>query len=93
MPLIKSLASAHYSRVVVLILSLNKIMPIYSHYTEKKLVYITITAPFSRQPFSCLECTKLNIYLSCNVQSVSNIKYIFLVYLLLLPQPLDKNTW
>ena len=47
MPLIRSLASAYYTCVVVLILLLGKIMLIYSHCTEKKLVYIIIAALFS----------------------------------------------
>ena len=61
---------------VTVILLLNKIMPSYSRYKEKKLVYITIIAPSSRQPSFCVECTKLNMRLSCNVRSVSNAKYL-----------------
>ena len=47
MPSIKSLAFKHstrYFKLVAVILLLSKIMPIYSRYTEKKLVYITIAA-------------------------------------------------
>jgi hypothetical protein len=47
-------------------------MPTCFYYAEKGLVYIAIAALFSCQPFSCSECTKLNIYLSCNVYLVSN---------------------
>ena len=47
MPSVRSLASKYYTRVVALILSLGEIMPSYSCYIEKKLVYIVITAPFS----------------------------------------------
>ena len=67
MPSIRSLASKHHAYIVAVILLLNKIMPIYSCYTKKKLVCIAITAPFSRQSIFYSECTKLNIYLSCNI--------------------------
>ena len=74
MPSIRSLVFKCCAYVIVTILLLGEIMPIYSYYTKKKLVYITIIAFFSRQPFSCIKCTKLNICLSCNVRSVSNTK-------------------
>ena len=76
MPFIRSLASKCYAYIIAVILLLSEIMPIYSRYAEKKLVYITIIAPFSHQLFSYVECTKLNIHLSCNIRSVSNTKYI-----------------
>ena len=76
MPSVRSIASIYYTKLVAVILLLNKIMPSYSYYKEKKLVYIVIIALFSRQPSSCIKCTKLNIYLSCNIKSVSNIKYL-----------------
>ena len=76
MPLIRSLASKRRAYVITVILLLSEIMPICSCYTEKKLVYITITAPFSRQPSSCVKCTKSNIRLSCNVRSVLDAKYL-----------------
>ena len=50
MPPIKSLISkctTYCSKLVAVILSLSKIMPTYSYYIEKGLVYITITALFS----------------------------------------------
>ena len=47
MPPIKSLASACHTYIVALILLLGEIMPIYSHYTKKKLVCVTITAFFN----------------------------------------------
>ena len=80
MPLIRSLVSKRRTyrfKLVAVILSLGKIMPTYSCYTEKGLVCITIVALFSYQSFSCMECTKSNIYLSCNVRLVFNAKYIF----------------
>ena len=46
MPFIRSLVSEYYTYIVILILSLGVIMPIYFYYAEKKLVYITIAAPF-----------------------------------------------
>ena len=81
MPFIRSLVSKCRTYTVILILSLGVIIPIYSYYTEKKLVCIIITASFNHQPSSYSKCIKLNIYSSCNVKSVSNIKYAFLIYL------------
>jgi homoaconitase/3-isopropylmalate dehydratase large subunit len=81
MPLIKSLVSkhlAHYSKLVAVILSFSEIMPTYFCYIEKGLIYIIITALFSWQPSSCSKCTKLNIYSSYNVYSISNTKCIYL---------------
>ena len=76
MPFIRSLASKHHAYTIAIILLLSKIMLTYSHYAEKKLVYIIIIALFSHQPFSCIKCTKLNIYSSCNIKSVSNAEYL-----------------
>ena len=81
MPLIRSLASKRRAYTVAVILLLGEIIPSYSHYNEKKLVYIIIITPFSRQPSSYFKCTKLNIYLSCNVRSVFNIKCLYLIHL------------
>ena len=84
MPSIRSLAfkrAAYYFKLVAVILLLGEIMPTYSHYTEKGLVYIIIIALFSRQPSSYTKCTKLNMRLSYNVRLVSNVKYIFLTRL------------
>ena len=69
---IRSLASKYRAYTVTVILLLNKIMPSCSRCKEKKLVYIIITAPFSRQPSSYIKCTKSNIYSSCNVRLVFN---------------------
>ena len=76
MPPIRSLASAYCTKLVAVILLLSEIIPSCSYYIEKKLVYIIIIAPFSRQPSFYVECTKLNIYLSYNIQSVFNTKYL-----------------
>ena len=67
MPFIKSLVSKCRTHIVILILLLSEIMPIYSCCTKKKLVYIAIITPSSRQPSFCFKCTKLNIYSSCDV--------------------------
>ena len=75
MPFIRSSAFKRHAYIVAVILLLSEIIPSCSHCEEKKLVYITIVAPFSHQPSSCVECTKLNMYLSCNVRSVSNTEY------------------
>ena len=80
MPPIRSLASKCRTCIVAVILLLGKIMPSYSYCDEKKLVYIIIIAPFSRQPFSYFKYTKLNIHLSCNIKSVSNTKYLYLMH-------------
>ena len=47
MPPVRSLASKCCTYVIVVILLLGEIMPIYSRYIKKKLVYIIIVAPFS----------------------------------------------
>ena len=73
---IRSMASKHCTHTVLVILLLGKIMPSYSCCAKKKLVYITIAAPSSHQPSFYIKYTKLNIYLSYNVQSVSNTKYL-----------------
>ena len=78
MPPIRSLAFKCRAYAVAVILLLGEIMPSYSYYKEKKLVCVIIIALFSRQPFFCFECTKLNIYLSCNVKLVSNAECIFI---------------
>ena len=73
---IRSLASKRHAYIVLVILLLGEIMPTYSRCIEKKLVYIIIITPFSRQPSLYIKCIKSNIYLSYNVRSVSNAKYI-----------------
>ena len=47
MPVIRSLIFKYYAYSVALILLLGVIMPIYSCYTEKKLVCVIITASFN----------------------------------------------
>ena len=81
MPFIRSLVSKCHAYTIALILSLGVIMPIYSCYTEKKLVCVIIAAPFGHQPSSCFEYIKSNMCSSCNIRLVSNAKYAFLIYL------------
>ena len=83
MPLIRSLVSKRRAYIVAVILLLGEIMPSYSCCKEKKLVYITIVAPFSRQPSSYIKCIKLNMYLSCNVRLVSNTECTWFAYLII----------
>ena len=94
MPPIRSLASKCCAYTVAVILLLNKIMLLCSRYVDKGLVYIIIIAFFSRQPSSYIKYTKLNMYLSCNVRSVFNTKYIFIFFcnIYSLFQLLGRNT-
>jgi hypothetical protein len=80
MPFVRSLAFKHLaycSKLIAVILLLSEIMPTYSRYTEKGLVYVTIMALSSQQPSSCSECIKLNMHSFCNICSVSNTKCIY----------------
>ena len=83
MPFIRSLISkcaAYRFKLVAVILLLSKIIPTYSCYMEKGLVYITIIAPLGCQPFSYIKCTKLNMRLSYDVKLVFNTKCTFFMY-------------
>ena len=83
MPSVRSLTSKHfacYFKLVAVIFLLSKIMPTYSYYAEKGLVYIIIITLSDYQPSFYAKCTKLNIYLSCNIRLVSNTKCIFFIY-------------
>ena len=79
MSFIRFLVSKHRARVVAVILLLSEIMPTYSRYVLKGLVYIIIIAPLGYQPSSYAKYTKLNMYLSCNIRLVSNTKYAYLI--------------
>ena len=80
MPFIRSSASKRRLRLVLLILSLSEIMPSCFYCVEKRLSYITISAPSSRQPSFYIKCTKSNIRSSCDVKLVSNTKCIYFIY-------------
>ena len=75
------IASIRRIILITLILLVSKVIPSYSYYIKKGLVYITITAPSGRQPSSYTKYIKANIYLSCNVYSISNAKYKRLIIL------------
>ena len=79
MPLIRSLVSKRRTCVVAVILLLGEIMLTYSCCVLKGLVCIIIIAPLGHQPFFYIKYTKLNIRLSCDVRSMSNTKYAFLM--------------
>ena len=76
MPFIRSSVSKCRAYIIAVILLFSEIMPSCSCYKEKKLVYIIIIAPFSRQPSFYVKCTKSNMHLSCNIKSVSDAEYI-----------------
>ena len=83
MPFVRSLAFKRFTycfKLVAVILLLGKIMPTYSYYTEKGLVYIIIIALLSRQPSFYAKYTKLNMRLFCNIHLVFNAKCIFLIH-------------
>ena len=70
------IASIYYTILITLILSISKVIPSYSYYIKKGLMYITIIALFGYQPLFYTKYTKANMYLSCNIYSISNTKYI-----------------
>ena len=79
MPPVRFLVSKRHARVVAVILLLSEIMPTYSCYMLKGLVYITIIAPLGCQLSFYIKCTKLNMRSSCNVKLVFNAKYTFFI--------------
>jgi hypothetical protein len=82
MPPVKSLIFKYLAcryKLISLIFLFSEIMPSYSYYAKKGLVYIIIAALSNQQPSSCSKCTKSNIYLSYNICSISNAKYIYLI--------------
>ena len=80
MPPIRSSTSKRRTHIVAVILLLSKIMPTYSRYMLKGLVYIAIIAPLSCQPSSYTKYTKSNIRSSYNIKLISNAKYTFLIH-------------
>jgi len=78
MPPLRLLSSTiRRAHIVAVILSLGEVIPSYSRYVEKGLVYIAIAAPSSHQPSSYFKCTSINIQLSYNIYLISNIKYTY----------------
>ena len=80
MPPIRLFMSERYTLLTASISLNGEIISPYSYYIKKGLVCITIIDPFSRQPFFCTKCTKLNTYILYNMRSVSLNKYMFLYY-------------
>ena len=80
MPPIRSSVLERRALLAIFISFNREIISPYSRCTKKGLVYIAIIAPSSRQPSSCLECTKANTCLLYDVRSVSLNKYIFLTH-------------
>ena len=74
MPLIRSLASKRYIYIMAVILLLSKIMPTYSCYMLKGLVYIIIIALLDLQSSFYIKYIKLNIYSFYNIRLVFNTK-------------------
>ena len=64
-----------------MIFLLGEIMPLYSHYMEKKLVYIIIIVLSSYQPSFYIKYIKSNIYLSYDIKTMSNTEYLYLMRL------------
>ena len=81
---VRFLASKRRTYVIAVILLLSEIMPTYSQCLLKGLVCITIITLLGRQLSSYAKCTKLNIYLSCDIRLVFNAKYAFLIRLYIL---------
>ena len=80
MPSIRFLVFKYYAYLVTLILLLGVIILLYFYYAKKGLVCVIITALFSCQPSSYSKYIKLNMCFFCNIKSVSNAKYVFLIY-------------
>ena len=75
MPPIRSTASRRYNKLMPLILFINKVMPSYSYYIKRGLLYVMIVSPSSRQPLSYAKYTTVNMRFSYNICLVSNTKY------------------
>ena len=77
MPFIKFTVLKHYTLFTTSISFNGEIINPDSYYTKKGLVYIIITAPFSRQPSSYLKCIKANtcsLYDMCNGTSLVTVR-------------------
>ena len=81
MPPIRLSISKYYALLATSISLNREIISPYSHYIKKGLVYIIITDPFSCQPFSYAEYTKLNTCILYNIYLVSFNKYAFPYYI------------
>ena len=77
MPFIRSFAFKRCTKLISTIISFGEIMPSCSRYIERKLLYIIIIAPFSRQPSSCTKCTWANMRSFYDVRLIFNTKCTF----------------
>ena len=75
MPPIRSTASGHHNKLILLILSISKVMLSCFYYIKKGLLYVVIASPFSCQLLSYAKYIKVNIHFSCNIYLVFNAKY------------------
>ena len=80
MPPVKFLAFKRHAYIVAIILLLSEIIPTYSYYMLKGLVYIIIIAPSGCQPFFYTKCIKLNMRSSCNIKSVFIAKCVYFIH-------------
>ena len=77
-PPIRSFALKRRAFFTISIFFNKEIISPYSYYTKKGLVYIAIISSSSRQPFSCLEYTKANTCLLCDIRLVFFNKLFFI---------------
>ena len=61
------LQTQYYIYIIAVILSLSKVILLYSCCAKKGLVYVAIAAPSGYQFSSCSKCTSANIRSSYNV--------------------------
>ena len=71
------IASIYYTVLITLILFISEVMPSCSYCVKKGLVYIVIMSLSGCQPLSYTKYIKVNIYLFCNICSISATKYIY----------------
>jgi len=84
----------HRAFIVALILLQGIVISPYSHCADKGLVYITIAAPSSHQPFSYSKCTSLNMRSSYNIHLVLVVKYMpYILLCLHSSHSSSRNTW
>jgi hypothetical protein len=75
MPPIRFTASECYTPFTISISFNREIINPYSRYMKKGLVYIALISPSRYQPFSYLECTKVNTQLLYNIYFIPFNKY------------------
>jgi len=95
MPLIRSSVSDYCNWLVTTILLFSEVMLSYSHCVEKALVCVIIAVLTKCQPSSYIKCTWVNMWLSCNVWSISDAECVSCISCccLCLPHFGGGNTW